>query len=247
MIGGFITPPIGSIDGSVITAVGELILFPTLLYAFRAIELGYKVKFSKERAEKYYRKYLEHFIDDKVAIDQLSATFENKKILILAPGKTLGDYESLVQKELQDENTISIALNFIAEKFKPKFIFSSNMRRFAKIQGKTDAKCIITSNMEEATQADYVVNFSSYAVNNPEIIDNSGLMLLHLLVACGVKEVKIAGMDGYSGYENNDYIDEKLEYDFSKQANLRNSLISSEICEIQKLVNIKFITPTYYR
>ena len=45
----------------------------------------------------------------------------------------------------------------------------------------------------------------------------------------------------------NDYIDEKLEYDFSKQANLRNSLISSEICEIQKLVNIKFITPTYYR
>lgn len=47
MIGGFITPPIGSIDGSVITAVGELILFPTLLYAFRAIELGYKVKFSK--------------------------------------------------------------------------------------------------------------------------------------------------------------------------------------------------------
>ena len=47
MVGGFLTPPIGSIDGSVITAVGELILFPTLLYAFRALELGYKVKFSK--------------------------------------------------------------------------------------------------------------------------------------------------------------------------------------------------------
>ena len=47
MIDGFLTPPKGVIDGSVITAVGELLLFPTLLYAFRALELGYKVKFQK--------------------------------------------------------------------------------------------------------------------------------------------------------------------------------------------------------
>jgi hypothetical protein len=37
----------GVIDGSVLTAVGELILFPTLLYGFRAVELGLKVKFQK--------------------------------------------------------------------------------------------------------------------------------------------------------------------------------------------------------
>jgi hypothetical protein len=37
----------GVIDGSVLTAIGELLLFPTLLYAFRAIELGLRVKFQK--------------------------------------------------------------------------------------------------------------------------------------------------------------------------------------------------------
>lgn len=47
IIGGFFVPPIGVIDGSVLTAVGELLLFPTLLYGFRALELGYKVKFQK--------------------------------------------------------------------------------------------------------------------------------------------------------------------------------------------------------
>jgi hypothetical protein len=47
MVGGFFTPPQGVIDGSVLTASGELLLFPTLLYAFRALELGYKIKFSK--------------------------------------------------------------------------------------------------------------------------------------------------------------------------------------------------------
>ena len=45
VVGGFLVPPMGVIDGSVLTAIGELLLFPTLLYAFRAIELGLCVKF----------------------------------------------------------------------------------------------------------------------------------------------------------------------------------------------------------
>ena len=47
MIGGFFVPPMGVIDGSVLTAVGELLLFPTLLYAYRALKHGYEVKFQK--------------------------------------------------------------------------------------------------------------------------------------------------------------------------------------------------------
>ena len=47
MVGGFFVPPMGIIDGSVLTAVGELLLFPTLLYGLRAVELGMKVKFQK--------------------------------------------------------------------------------------------------------------------------------------------------------------------------------------------------------
>jgi hypothetical protein len=44
---GFIVPPLGAIDPSCLTAVGELLLFPTILYAYRAIELGLTVKFHK--------------------------------------------------------------------------------------------------------------------------------------------------------------------------------------------------------
>ena len=47
IIGGFFVPPMGVIDGSCLTAVGELLLFPTLLYGFRAVELGLRVKFQK--------------------------------------------------------------------------------------------------------------------------------------------------------------------------------------------------------
>ena len=47
VVGGFFAPPMGIVDGSVLTAVGELLLFPTLLYAFRAVELGVDVKVTK--------------------------------------------------------------------------------------------------------------------------------------------------------------------------------------------------------
>ena len=47
IIAGFFVPPMGVIDGSVLTAIGELLLFPTLLYAYRAIKLGLSVKFQK--------------------------------------------------------------------------------------------------------------------------------------------------------------------------------------------------------
>jgi predicted Kef-type K+ transport protein len=46
IVGGFFVPPMGAIDGSCLTAVGELLLFPTVLYAYRAIELGLTVKFN---------------------------------------------------------------------------------------------------------------------------------------------------------------------------------------------------------
>ena len=141
---------------------------------------------------------------------------------------------------------IVIAANFSAQEFTPQFIFSSNMRRFSKIQGHTDAECIITSNMKEATQKDYVVNFASYASCNPDIIDNSALMLLKLLTRVGVKELSIAGMDGYSEEQDMAYYTSDLNYDFTKEAKKRNMLISQELKEINSHLKINFVTPTTY-
>ena len=43
IVGGFLMPPRGEIDGSVLTAVGELAVFPTLAYGFRAIMMGMEI------------------------------------------------------------------------------------------------------------------------------------------------------------------------------------------------------------
>lgn len=205
-----------------------------------------KIQFSKEKAESYYREYQESYINDKDTLHILAEEINSKRVLLLAPGRSLVEYESHIKEVTKEEDVVVMAVNFLAEKFQPDYVFSSNMRRFARIQKDTTSKCIITSNMKEAEKKDYVVNFASYSLKEPEIMDNSGLMALNLLAALGVKEVMIAGMDGYTPAQDNDYYDERLQYTFNEGAQLRNELISQKLVDIKKMMNIVFLTPTQY-
>lgn len=47
IVAGFFVPPTGKIDGSILTAVGELFAFTALAVGAHAINLGYDLKLSK--------------------------------------------------------------------------------------------------------------------------------------------------------------------------------------------------------
>ena len=211
----------------------------------RSIPDEKKVKFSKETAEQYYRQYQENFIDDRETVAKLAKTMEGKRVLILAPGRSLREFDSEIKAEMDRADTVTIAVSFTGGEFAPDYIFSSNMRRYNKIQGKVNTPCIITSNMKESSGADYVVNFSSYAIDKPDIMDNSGLMAIRLVMALGVKKVLLAGMDGYST-GSHDYVYRELEFDFSAKTTRRNELISEELRKFSKQIDLHFITPTNY-
>jgi hypothetical protein len=73
IVGGFFVPPTGVIDGSVLTAVGELLLFPTLLYAYRAVELGLRVKFQKGETTIEISKQAEEHEPQTINIEPLAS------------------------------------------------------------------------------------------------------------------------------------------------------------------------------
>jgi 4-hydroxy 2-oxovalerate aldolase len=203
-----------------------------------------KAVFTQDKAERYYREFMENYLDDKETVLRLSSEFQGKRIVLLAPGRSLSVYREEIENACR--NSVVIAVNFTGMEFFPDYVFSSNMRRYIKIQGYTNARCIVTSNMKDAAKYDYMVNFSSYASQHAQIIDNSGLMLLRLLMAAGVKEVVVAGMDGYTDDSETAYYDTSLYYDFSKAARMRNQLISEELQGIARHVRLHFITPTAY-
>ena len=147
---------------------------------------------------------------------------------------------------MRKPDTAAVSLNFFAEDFGPGYIFSSNMRRYGRIRKPAEVKSIVTSNMKDCSDAAFRLNFASYASAHDIIVDNSGLMLLRILMAAGVRRVTIAGMDGYTVENRNNYYNEDLEYDFSRGAVFRNRLISEELREIGEHMDIRFLTPTQY-
>lgn len=205
-----------------------------------------KAVFSKSNAEEFYYQYQQNYIEDRESLAELSLTMHNRIILILAPGKSLTHYEDQINDFIKTKNPIIISANFISDNFGCDYVFSSNMRRYSKLAGRTDIKRIITSNIKETIDFDYKVNYSSFSSVHSDIVDNSGIMLLKLLLELGIKEVDIAGMDGYSNEIIGNYFDKGLDYNFSNESEKRNSFITKELKEIKKKIKVNFITPTLY-
>lgn len=213
----------------------------------RGIPEEHKAKFTKELAEKYYSEHQDIYIDDTKTLALLEQELGNKKILLIAPGRSLQQHETALKEKIRLDGYTVIALNFAGGGLPTDYIFSSNLRRYAKIEIENHTPLIITSNVSTDNQHAYIVNYSSYTSSRSEIVDNSGLMALRLLMRIGVKEVAIAGMDGYNPMFISDYLDSALEYHFEQAAELRNQLISDELKDIAKYLELHFLTPTRYK
>lgn len=204
--------------------------------------------YAESTAEKIYVEYQKNYIDDKETIDHLREIFKNRPVLLLGPGKSLFQYKETILQYQKDVKPIVIALNFVPDDIEFDFVFSCHMRRYIKIQDIKNVKTIITSNVREARRYDYMINFSTYACERPEIVDNSGILCLKMLLNLGNVNVGLAGLDGYSTDEKANYINSGLEYRFStKMIDMRNRLVKSELKKLGKKLQIDFLTPSIYQ
>ena len=204
-----------------------------------------KYIFSKEKAEEYYKKYMECYFDDTKIIEELSKAFEEKKVVLIAPGKTITEYKEKILEEI-NEKTIVVAINFYDEAFSPEYVFAGNIRRFNKIIESHQAKIITTSNIPEHKKADYTINFLSVTGESNEVFDNSGLMALRMMENIGVKEISIAGMDGFSDSDSETYYDKGFGAYHTSDMSNKNTLVSNELKKLNIRMKLNFITPTNY-
>lgn len=210
----------------------------------QSISVEDKRTFSKGKAEFYYRKYLDIYFDDKMDCMALSKRFQNKKILLIAPGRTTVEYSDEIIK-IKDDDTLVVCVNFYEKKYRPDFVFTSNLRRYKEIENIDDVHIIVTSNITSLNKADYRVNFSSYIGKRSDVFDNACLLALRLLYSIGVNQVYIAGMDGYSESESN-YFEDRFELRRHDDFEIKNKQMSNELQEIGKHLELVFITPTRY-
>jgi len=215
-----------------------------------------------EKKDIYDQNYIEdlyinhqiHLVDDSDDLEVINNLIANRKVLILAPGKSIELQNEKIQSFINENNPFVISVNFIPENFEVNSVFISNLRRFNSlsdvIEKESDHMFLITtSNIPESkAYSSFVVNYSDLLVNNPIISDNAGLMLLNLLNRISISDVYLAGFDGFSLDKNINYVSSELINNAKLDQLVRkNEAIRKQLVFIDKGMEINFVTSTIYK
>lgn len=211
---------------------------------FQLMDEERKVEFDKDYIEELYTKYLANGRIQEVHKGELGERLKGKTVLLVAPGKSLIEEKKKIERFAK--TNICISVNF--DYFISDFIFLSNLRRYRNLKKSAYSKCIVTSNI--ISDGVYLQTKYKDLMNDVESVrDNAGLMAINFLIRYGVKEVVLAGFDGYSHEAEENYADKHLEL-ITRNAVLDAMNIGMErvLGEYSKKIKISFLTtPKYVR
>lgn len=218
-------------------------------YIIKNIPEDKKHLFDKDFINNLYLEYQSRSVDDTAALNSISDLCGNKKVLILAPGKSLLTYRNEIETFIKENDPIVFGINHIPKFHKYDRIFVSNLKRFKSLDNAISLikdKLICTSNIS-ADSSLCVVNYSSYLNSNETIYDNSGLILINILIRAGVTDFALAGYDGFSYADAKNYFDEGMANNVNAQRQYETNMAIIDYFEkIRKRINVTFITPTIY-
>ncbi len=207
--------------------------------------------YDKNYIEEVYMNYQNKYIDDNEELEKLKNIIDGRKVLVVAPGKSLGTNINLINDIIYNENLFVISTNFIPQTIKSDCIFISNLKRFDELADiisiAKDQKMILTSNITTNKNDLYsIINYSDLLSDNQLISDNAGLMLINLLKRLSVHQVYLAGFDGYAVNENN-YIESDMELVKTNKNMLElNEAIKESMQKLRLTLDIRFITESKY-
>ena len=171
-------------------------------------------KYDYDLLEEKYLKNKSYEIDDSEAVDNLKEAITDRKVLLVAPGKSSLDCIDSIREFISKENPVVIGVNSILDGYKYDYnMFVNNVRyEYAKnAHADTFAsnKKIVLSNVEYGKD-DIVINFRSVIKRGWNYYDNAMICALRLLERLNVKDVYISGFDGFKHQYNLSYADEHL-------------------------------------
>lgn len=207
-----------------------------------------KISFDKEYAEEVYRKYNESkAVDDANVVCELRNEFANKRILLVAPGKSVGCAVDKIKAIAEQEDIITIGLNSTLE-LDFDYYLTTRLDIYNTVVGE-GKNIIVPSNVAKGGRGNVkVLNYSNWIEVDERTHDSSSVISLNLLKACDVKEILLAGFDGFSVDINENYYDPNMRHPVNtEQAERRNCYYKGFIKRIgESGINISFVTPSKY-
>ena len=205
-----------------------------------------KISFDKQYAEELYQQYnMSKSYRDDITLEKLKEKIQGKKVLLVAPGKSIIEAKSAIDGVLDIKEIVSISLNNFAFQTDYVLITRIDTSRSAKEQKR---QVIAPSNITNETEENvYIIDYKKWIVVKGGTQDSSGVMALNLLCELGAKQILMAGFDGFSVDINENYFDKSMRHTVSgREAEGKNTFFSNFIQEMKKKIDICFLTPTRY-
>jgi 4-hydroxy 2-oxovalerate aldolase len=171
---------------------------------FDMMDESKKNAFDKAYIEELYLKYMEMGKAQRENEADFKNRLNQKRVLLIAPGRSSVDEKKKIISFSLQEDVLVISVNFEYPYVNPDFIFLSNLRRFNELESIKRNKCIVTTNIH-LNGAYLRINYRDLLTNEEMVKENAGLMAIKLLMNSGVKEIYLAGFDGYSHDERENY------------------------------------------
>lgn len=225
-------------------------------YILNRMDEKTRKRYNYDILENLYLELMKADIDDSSSLEELKKEINDRSVLILIPGYTLQEYEDTIINYINTNNPFVISVNMLYDRIKSDYVYISNKKRFSYWKDDVrfkSAKKILTSNfgIEDTNENTKRVSFMRLAKNGNQIIDNSTIMLLNLLINLEIDMVAIAGFDGYSeSGKHNNYVDSGMEIqsvtDNPVKLNKEIEEMFDVFQKINKNMDIKFITPSRF-
>lgn len=224
------------------------------------IEPEKKLMYDKDYIESLYLSYQNMECSDEDDLKRLAREWAGKPLLLLGPGKNMELQRDRIDRCIAERHPVVIAVNYIPEDIPVDYAFLSNSRRYVQLATRllelkkeqehalaSPVRVIATSNVTNVNGSfDYTLNYSSLIDRDAEIIDNSFVMLLNVLVKAGVSQAACAGFDGYSVGGDN-YFNSDMDYRIGKEKSMNlNSYVKNVLKKLSGSFQAEFITDSWY-
>ena len=206
--------------------------------------------FDKAYIAELYLTYMNRRVDDSQTQQLVAQKRKDRPVILLAPGKNLAKEAQRIQSWIQQNNAYIVSVNFIPDFCQVDMAFVSNMKRFKDVKevaGMVDT-VVVTSNISCDPKCPVAVaDYLSYTNEDPLITDNAGLMCVNFMRAIGVKTLNLAGFDGFSVNQVDNYFDASMYMKVENERLLAiNKAVSAKFDQLKTQMDIKFITETMY-
>jgi 4-hydroxy 2-oxovalerate aldolase len=173
-------------------------------------------KYDYDLLEKKYHENQNRIVDDETVLAKLQEIMSERKVLLLAPGKSIDTEKKEILQFIQEENPVVIGVNALNPAYEYDYLFLINSARYQYAkeiyteQFNRTTKILLSNIKTEPGKDEMIVNFNRVVKFGWEHFDNAVINCLRLLDKLKVSQVCIAGFDGFKHKYNESYADASL-------------------------------------